>query len=70
MREGDERDGAERETSRPDLPGAGVDSTLIDEMLRLSPAERLRQNDRMATVAVKLRAGFDARAARWPSRAT
>lgn len=40
---------------------SGVDVTLIEEMLRLSPAERLRQNDRMAATAVKLRAGFDAR---------
>jgi hypothetical protein len=38
-----------------------VDVTLIEEMLRLSPAERLRQSDRMAATAVKLRAGFDAR---------
>lgn len=70
MREGEERDGAERETSRRDLPGAGVDATLIDEMLRLSPAERLRQNDRMATLATKLRSAFGEGGARWPSRET
>jgi hypothetical protein len=38
-----------------------VDTSLIDEMLRLSPAERLRQNDRMASLALKLRAAFSAR---------
>ncbi len=37
-----------------------VDGTLIDEMLRLSPAERLRQNDRMATLAAELRKAFGA----------
>jgi hypothetical protein len=49
---------------------AGVDVSLIDEMLRLTPAERLRQNDRMATLAAKLRAAFETGAARWPSRGT
>jgi hypothetical protein len=47
---------------------AAVDLTLIDEMLRLSPVERLRQNDRMATLAQKLRAAFEPDAARWPTR--
>jgi hypothetical protein len=47
---------------------AGVDVTLIEEMLRLSPAERLRQNDRMATLAATLRAAFEAGATRWPNR--
>jgi hypothetical protein len=49
---------------------AGVDVTLIEEMLRLSPAERLRQNDRMATLAAKLRAAFETGATRWPNRGT
>ena len=41
---------------------AFVDVTLIDEMLRLSPAERLRQNDRAAALAARLRAAFSAKA--------
>jgi hypothetical protein len=36
----------------------GVDASLIDEMLRLSPAERLRLNDRMAALATKLQEAF------------
>jgi hypothetical protein len=32
-----------------------VDVSLIEEMLRLSPAERLRQNDRAAQLAERLR---------------
>jgi hypothetical protein len=35
---------------------ATVDVSLIDEMLRMSPSERLRQNDRMAALTAKLRA--------------
>jgi hypothetical protein len=49
---------------------AGVDLTLIEEMLRLSPAERLRQNDRMAALAAKLRAAFETGAKRWLNRGT
>jgi hypothetical protein len=49
---------------------AGVDVTLIEEMLRPSPAERLRQNDRMATLAAKLRAAFETGATRWPNHGT
>ena len=45
-----------------------VDITLIDEMLRLSPIERLRQNDRVANLAANLKAAFDSGAARWPTR--
>ncbi|MBI5511340.1 MAG: hypothetical protein HY903_21475 [Deltaproteobacteria bacterium] len=37
---------------------AAVDLTLIDAVLALSPAERLELNDRMATMAEELRAGF------------
>jgi hypothetical protein len=55
---------------RDEAESSGVDVTLIEEMLRLSPAERLRQNDRVAAMAVKLRAGFDARRAKWLSRET
>jgi hypothetical protein len=47
-----------------------ADVTLIEEMLRLSPSARLRQNDRMATLAAKLRAAFETGATRWPNRGT
>jgi hypothetical protein len=47
-----------------------VDVTLIDEMLRLTPKQRLEQNDRMATLAVRLRTAFEAgrRGPGWTSR--
>jgi hypothetical protein len=51
-----------------EVESCSVDVTLIDEMLRLSPIERLRQNDRVASLAAKLRAAFDSSAARWPTR--
>ena len=38
-----------------------VDLSLIDEMLRLSPTERLDLNDRLATMAEELRAGVPPR---------
>ena len=47
-----------------------VDTSLIDEMLRLSPAERLRQNDRMAALAMKLREAFSGRQGEWSNRET
>jgi len=47
-----------------------VDTSLIDEMLRLSPAERLRQNDRVASLALKLRAAFSGREKEWSNRKT
>jgi hypothetical protein len=46
-----------------------VDVGLIDEMLRMSPSERLRQNDRMAALAVKLREAFVAQEGEWKARA-
>jgi hypothetical protein len=49
----DRRDGT-------DATASGVDVTLIEEMRRLSPGERLRQNDRMAALAVRLRDAFAA----------
>ena len=70
---GDERERAGGGGSPPETAAEVVDLTLIDEMLRLTPARSAaatRQNDRMATIAMKLRAGFDARTARWPSRET
>jgi hypothetical protein len=47
-----------------------VDVTLIDEMLRLTPKQRLQQNDRMATLAVRLRAALEPRGRKpgWTSR--
>jgi hypothetical protein len=47
-----------------------VDTSLIDEMLRLSPAERLRQNDRMAALAAKLQGAFSAHQREWQNRET
>lgn len=52
---------------RPSPPGpvaapadgaAGVDVTLVDAMLALSPEERLRENDRMIRTIEELRHGF------------
>jgi hypothetical protein len=45
-----------------------VDVGLIDEMLRMSPSERLRQNDRMAALAVRLREAFVAGDGQWKTR--
>jgi hypothetical protein len=36
----------------------GVDVTLVDAMLALTPAERLRANDRMIRTVEELRHGF------------
>jgi hypothetical protein len=47
-----------------------VDISLIDEMLRLTPAQRLRQNDRVASLAVRLRQAFAVRGAACPKRET
>jgi hypothetical protein len=47
-----------------------VDVSLIDEMLRLTPAERLRQNDRVALLAVRLREAFAVRDAACPNPET
>ena len=60
----------DRTTDERDAEPARVDASLIDEMLRLSPAERLRQNDRMAALAVRLRSAFSARRQEWPKRET
>jgi hypothetical protein len=38
-----------------------VDTSLVDEMLRLTPEERLRQNDRMLRTIKDLRDAFAAR---------
>jgi hypothetical protein len=47
-----------------------LDTSLIDEMLRLSPVERLRQNDRMAALVAKLQDAFLDRKEQWPNRET
>lgn len=41
-------------------PRIAVDSTLVDDMLALTPEERLRQNDRMLRTIQELRDGFAA----------
>jgi hypothetical protein len=45
-----------------------ADVGLIDEMLRMSPSDRLRQNDRMAALAAKLRGAFLAKEREWKAR--
>ena len=47
-----------------------VDVTLIEEMLRLTPAQRLRQNDRVASLATRLRQAFAGRNAECPNHET
>ena len=39
----------------------GVDVTLIDELLRLDPVERLRLNDRAVNAILELRRAFNTR---------
>ena len=46
--------------SETDALLAGIDVTLIDEMLRLTPEERIELNDRMRTTVEELRRGFGA----------
>jgi hypothetical protein len=53
-----------------ELATGSVDTTLIDEMLRLSPTERLRLNDRMSALATKLQEAFSGRQRRWLNRAS
>jgi hypothetical protein len=65
MGDSDEGDDGEQGS---EVESSSVDVTLIDEMLRLSPIERLRQNDRVANLAAKLKAAFESGAARWPTR--
>jgi hypothetical protein len=42
----------------PREEAVGVDLTLVDAMLALTPAERLRANDRMIRTVEELRHGF------------
>ena len=46
-----------RESGDEQTPGSEVDESLIDEMLALSPEERLRHNDRMLRTIELLRQG-------------
>ena len=52
----------ERDTdsTTPTVNAAGVDVTLVQEMLRLTPLERLRLNDRMVRTILELRDAFAA----------
>lgn len=40
--------------------GTVVDASLLEELARLTPEERLRLNDRMASTILELRHGFAA----------
>ena len=52
----------------PEPPGAFADPTLIDEMLALTPEERLRLNDRLARTIQELRDGIAAAGPHDPAR--
>jgi hypothetical protein len=55
-------------TTVPDAAeGEAVDASLVDAMLRLTPEERLRQNDRMLRTIKDLRDAFAAARADDPS---
>jgi hypothetical protein len=47
-----------RESGNQPTPQSTVDASLIDEMLALSPEERLRHNDRMLRTIELLRQGL------------
>jgi hypothetical protein len=51
----------ESTTPEPTRDERGVDITLIDEMLRLEPIERLRMNDRAINAVLELRDAFAAK---------
>lgn len=53
-------EGADHGHEQDDAAQALVDVTLIDEMLRLTPEERLRLNDRMVRTIEELRDAFAA----------
>jgi hypothetical protein len=59
-----ERDGR----AAKDQEQVDVDISLIDASLRMTPIQRLRQNDRMATTIAKLRDAFERRDREWKSR--
>lgn len=45
-------------TARERAAAFGIDLSLLDENLRLSPAERLRQNDEALALVEELQAGL------------
>jgi len=49
-----------RDVRQEGPPSGGIDTTLIDAMLALSPEERLRQNDRTLRTIQELRDGLAA----------
>ncbi len=51
-----------------DSPDPDVDVTLVDEMLRLTPIERIRQNDRVLCMIEELRDAVARNRARPPRR--
>jgi hypothetical protein len=60
-----------RDAPSPTGPDAGAsfaDPTLLDELSALTPEERLRWNDRVATTILELRHGFAAAAPHHPAR--
>jgi hypothetical protein len=56
-----EQSRADDHVSNPSHDEQGVDLTLIDEMLRLEPIERLRMNDRAINAVLELRDAFAAK---------
>lgn len=51
----------EQVTPEPTHDENGVDLTLIDELLRMEPIERLRLNDRAVNAVLELRDAFAAK---------
>lgn len=51
----------EQGTPEPTHDENGVDLTLIDELLRMEPIERLRLNDRAVNAVLELRNAFAAK---------
>jgi hypothetical protein len=56
-----EQNRADDHALEPTHDEQGVDLTLIDEMLRLEPIERLRMNDRAINAVLELRDAFAAK---------
>lgn len=52
----------------PDDGAACADPTLLEELSALTPEERLRWNDRVATTVLELRHGFAAAQPHHPAR--
>jgi hypothetical protein len=50
-----------QEARDPTHDERGVDITLIDELLRMEPGERLRLNDRAVNAVLELRNAFAAK---------